>query len=240
MKHFLLPGLILIVFVTAAGAESREVEVRGAGGFPLAGTFFSAKSEGPAILLLHQCNGDRSGYDDLGAQLSKAGYHVLSIDFRGFGESKGKGRNVDFRTQRNEIWPLFSSDVDAAFEFVTKQKGVDGSRIGVLGASCGGTQAAELSLRRPEVKAIVLLSSSLPWMSEEQIIAFEATSAVPVLCIASDGDRTTADVARKVFGKSKNPGSRLIFYKGSLHGAPLFEQDDSLEGQIVSWFRQNL
>ena len=44
---------------------------------------------GPAMLLLHQCNMDRHAWDGLAKDLADAGVHVLTLDFRGFGESGG-------------------------------------------------------------------------------------------------------------------------------------------------------
>ncbi len=234
---FLL-SLFLVTPLAAASTAGRSVDIVSHDGFDLRGTFYAAKAPGPGILLLHQCNGDRTGYVALAPMLAEAGFHTLSFDFRGFGESRAGG-TVDFRSDR-ELWSEFSGDVDAAYEFLLQQPNVEKASIGLLGASCGGSQAALLSLRRPEIRAIVLLSSSLPRIEREDVIAFETTSAIPILCIASEGDQRTAQVTRDVFGKSKNQGSRLILYKGTAHGAPLFRLDGSLEETIVAWVLQAL
>jgi dienelactone hydrolase len=127
----------------SAEVHKKDVDIKAPDGVNLKGTYFSAGREGPAILLLHQCNMDRHAWDGLADDLAGNGFHVLTVDFRGFGESGGsKSTDPDTRAAERKKWP---SDVDTAFEYLTRQKGVDQSRIAVGGASCGVTQA---SLRR--------------------------------------------------------------------------------------------
>ena len=60
-------------------------------------------------------------------------------------------------TDRRSVcaWP---GDFDAAFAWLVVQPGVDRSRIGAGGGSCGVNNAVKLASRHPEVRSLVLLA----------------------------------------------------------------------------------
>src|SRR5438874_960378 len=74
---------------SAAAAET--VAIASPDGLKLAGSLFSAtKANSPALLLLHQWESDRHSYDEFAKRMQAAGFAVLSIDGRGFGDSTSK------------------------------------------------------------------------------------------------------------------------------------------------------
>ena len=89
----------------------------------------------PGIIL---CNGfggssNGAGHPELARTLERAGYAVLRFDFRGCGASDGeRGRVICME----EV-----EDVRAAIGFLEAQAGVDPSKIGLIGASLGGSVA---------------------------------------------------------------------------------------------------
>ena len=120
----------------SAEVQKKDVDIKTADGLNLKGSYFSPGRPGPAILLLHQCNMDRHAWDGLAKDLAGSGFHVLAIDYRGYGDSKGERFTTpeQGRAVLREKWP---SDVDAAYAYLTTQKGVDKSRVVAGGASCG-------------------------------------------------------------------------------------------------------
>ena len=89
--------LVLSAFVTlipaVALAETpapRVVDLAAPDGAMLKATYYAANAPGPAVLLLHMCNTDRSSWDPVGRQFSAAGIHALALDYRGYGESSGE------------------------------------------------------------------------------------------------------------------------------------------------------
>src|SRR3984893_16421035 len=74
--------------VSAWSAE-RVVDLTAADGMKLKATYFAAAKPGPDVLLLHQCNRQRKIWDGLAQQLAAGGINVLTVDYRGFGESDG-------------------------------------------------------------------------------------------------------------------------------------------------------
>ena len=82
---------------------------------------------GPAMLLVHQCNMDRTSWSGIAAQLVDAGVHVLTLDLRGFGDSGGPPmRELGFQTFMQHA----PGDVDVAFDYLAGQEGVDAERVG--------------------------------------------------------------------------------------------------------------
>ena len=78
---------LAIVLPSAVGAESRDLEIPTADGLSLAATVWSEKDGAPGLLLMHQCNADRTMWSDLAPRLATAGFTVLAYDHRGLGES---------------------------------------------------------------------------------------------------------------------------------------------------------
>jgi dienelactone hydrolase len=231
--------IALVPLIASAELTDVDVDIVAPDGFTLRATYWEAAAPGPGVLLLHQCNRDRHSWDALARSLSAAGLHVLALDFRGFGDSVGEGA-ASFREQGQALWPLYEGDVDRAMDFLVSLPHVDSKRIGVVGASCGGSQALLLSSRNESVKALVFLSSSLPWLGAEDIAVFERTRDVPLLGIAADGDEQALEKTRQIFGNSRHEKSRLVLYKSDLHGVPLFDHDPALAGTIVDFLVRSL
>ena len=73
---------------TAETAKAETVTIETPDGVKLVGSFYQAKeANSPALLLLHQWTANRHTYDRFAERMNAAGYAVLSIDGRGFGES---------------------------------------------------------------------------------------------------------------------------------------------------------
>ena len=153
MRTMILTAALAALVAVSASAQSRDVDLEAADGVTLKATYTSPGQPGPGMLLVHQCNMDRTSWNDIAAELVGAGVHVLTLDLRGFGDSGGEGIGAGF--------PAFlqtsSADVDMAYDYLAAQSGVDASRIGAGGASCGAMLTADLAARR-EVEALMLLS----------------------------------------------------------------------------------
>ena len=233
-----LAVLCLLPRAAAGNGTGLDVDIMAPDGFVLKATYWAADEPGPGVLMLHQCNRDRKSWDGSARALAEAGFHVLTMDFRGFGGSVSEGVH-SFRQQSDELWPLWEGDVDRAFAFLKSMPDVKQS-IGAVGASCGGSQALLLATRMTEVGAVVFLSSGLPWIDDQDIHAFQNVRPVPLLGIAAEDDVSTANRTRSIFAGSKHEDSRLVVYKGDQHGVPLFEQDPNLVSVIVEFFAANL
>jgi dienelactone hydrolase len=230
-----LAGALTFALGISAEAQKKDVDIKAPDGTNLKGTYFSPGRRGPAILLLHQCNMDRHAWDGLAQDLASGGFHVLTLDYRGYGESGQHFANQDDRRKTvQEKWP---SDVDAAYTYLLEQNGVDKTRIAAGGASCGVTQSSNLATRHHEIKALMLLSGTA---SDEAKAYIADNPAIPVFGAASEGDTSAAKGIKEVVEVSKNPHTTIKIYAGTEHGAAMFAKNSDLEPVIVSWLSTQL
>ncbi len=239
MRKFMLTVAALVVS-SAIGAhaevQKKDVDIQAPDGVKLKGTYLSPGRPGPAMLLLHQCNMDRHAWEGLASDLADAGVHVLRLDFRGYGESGGE-RSQDRATQQTIVREKWPGDVDAAYAYLLAQNGVDRARVAAGGASCGVGQAASLAARRPEIKTLMMLSSSTAEASKDYIMN---TPALAVFGGASEEDERSAASIKAALGASKNPDSVLKIYPGAEHGVPMFDKNPELRPMIVNWLKAQL
>lgn len=244
MKHPLV-GLVAAIAL-GAGLAARaqkpkapagtDVDIKAPDGITLKGTYYTAGKTAPGILLLHQCNMDRHAWDQLAGDLNKAGFNVLTFDFRGFGQSGGD-RISDFAKLGPVMQQKWPGDVDAAYAWLLKQSGVDKAVMGAGGASCGVTQAGDLAERHPEIKALLLMSGRV---SPKAKVHIEAMPGLALFGAASQDDTGPAAGIKEALGASRNADKVLKIYPGKAHGVPMFEQNRALEPMVVRWFRAEL
>ena len=220
----------------AAGTAARTVDLKAPDGTPLKASYFAAARPGPGLLLFHACNRDRASWNDLAAAAAARGFHVLAMDYRGYGQSGGT-RSDDPQQQQwiaEREWP---GDVDAAYAWLTAQEGVDKTRIAAAGASCGVNQSVQLARRHPEVKTVVLLSGAIPQNGRE----FLRDSAwLPIFGAASHGDGGAVETMRWAMGWSRNQKNKFVEYKAAGHGTDMFAVEKDLQPQILTWLETHL
>jgi len=130
-----------------------DVEVRG--------TYFryNGKRSIPVILMLHQVGGTRQDWRPVAEYLWEAGFGVVTIDFRGHGESTKKGdATLDYREFTDEDWQGLVTDARAALEYASGDEAVDIVRFGVFGASLGASVAAKVLNQQTDVRSALLVS----------------------------------------------------------------------------------
>jgi dienelactone hydrolase len=224
---------------SVAGAP-RVVELKAPDGIVLKATYFAAGKPGPGVLLLHQCNRQRKVWDDLAGRLAASGANVLTMDFRGFGESGGtpfdKMPPEEINKSIEEKWP---GDVDTAFRYLIAQPGVSRKIAGGGGASCGVNQAVQLARRHPEVKSLMLLSEGTN-AAGRQYLRQSPRVQLFMAVADDDDDRGVVEIMEWLYALSPNPGNKLEHYAVGGHGVEMFKAHEDLEGMIVEWFGKTL
>jgi dienelactone hydrolase len=220
----------------------RVVDLPAPDGVILKATFFASAQPGPGVLLLHQCNRQRKVWDDLAERLAASGINVLTVDFRGYGESGGKGPDKVSSVQEadqivKEQWP---ADVDVAFRYLQTQPSVNRGVIGAGGASCGVNQAVQLARRHPEVKSLVLLSETTD-RSGRQFL--HNSPNLPLFLAAADDDFNdpgVVEIMQWLYDVSPDPANKFMRYSTGGHGVEMFAAHQELPGMIVDWLNATL
>ena len=132
-----------------------EVQLTTADGVKIAGWYVHADAPRGTVLFFHGNGGNVSGRLGTLMLLQRLGVDVLMIDYRGYGLSEG--RPSEQGTYR---------DAEAAWDYLTQQRGVPAERIVIHGRSLGGAVSAHLAADRPCAGLIVESSfTSLPDMA---------------------------------------------------------------------------
>jgi dienelactone hydrolase len=259
---FLFSAILSGTIASASQTKNvaRDVDFKSADGTILKGTYFAAAKPGPGVLLFHQSNRTRKSWDELAAQLAAVGIHVLTVDSRAHGDSGGK---YDTEANRAAYWKTgWPSDLDAAFQYLSSQSGVNRDVIGAGGAGNLGVQSAiETARRHPDqVKSLVLLSGETERPGMEFL---HQASRLPQLYVMDDNDEypPTQEEMKMLYIIASSPIKQLVHYshaedapwlwyetfldsgkvpaKGG-HGTDMFKPHPELPGIIVDWFKRTL
>jgi pimeloyl-ACP methyl ester carboxylesterase len=179
------------------------------------------------------CNSNRGAWTAFAQAAAARGFHVMTLDYRGFGESEGQPFAPGPEQQQTirDKWP---GDVDAAFDFLVSRPGVDKTRIGAAGGSCGVNQAMQLARRHPDqVKTVVLLSGGVEPNAREYI---RRTPSFPILAVASIDDGNIVQTMKWIESWSSNPASKYVEYKAAGHGTDMFAKESGLQPMMLEWF----
>jgi dipeptidyl aminopeptidase/acylaminoacyl peptidase len=134
-------------------------------GVRLAGDLFlpdglRARERRAGIVLCHGYTGVRNLYlPDIAAILTKAGYVVLTFDYKGWGDSEGPPARLAPYSR--------VADVQAALTFLALQPEADRDRLGIYGTSYGGATVVFVAAIDPRVKctvSVVGIGNGARWM----------------------------------------------------------------------------
>jgi dienelactone hydrolase len=239
--------LLLLLSSAAALAQTapRDVDITAPDGAKLRATYYApakaAAKGSPAVLLLHMCNTTRKSWEPVATQLAAAGIHALTVDYRGFGESAGPKQDQLTPQQQQEMvtqkWP---GDIDAAFDFLLSQTGVDKSRIGAGGGSCGVNNAVHVAMRHAIVISLVLLAGG----ADREGLGFLTQKHFPPLFTSAAADDQFDPHAPQLMqwmaDLSANPRNKSVGFKDGKHGTEIFAPHPELPRQIVAWYVDTL
>src|SRR5256714_10384652 len=233
-----LCGSLVIICAARTTSVKRVVNFKPADGTILKGTYFAAAKPGPGVLLFHQSNRTRKSWDDVARQLAAAGISALP------------GHTVPNKT-RKQRWP---GELDAAFEFLVSQPGVNRDVVGIGGAGVIGVEdSVEAARLHPaEVKSLVLLSGET-----ESLDFLRQASQLPELFVVADNDEypPIVEAMELLYVTASSPSKKFVHYSASHeapwlwyepfdigkvpakggHGTDLFKPHPELPGIIVDW-----
>jgi len=202
----------------------KTVEVDSVDGTPIYGSMYAVdKPDSPALLLLHQWDSDRHSYDDFAERMQKRGFVVLSIDGRGFGDSKHRSNGAIITPGRTDAdVKAMLGDVEAAFSYLSKQPNVDPKRVGIVGASYGSSLAIIYAADHPNVAAVAMLSPGLNYFGNiPDEPAVKKYGDRPLFMTAAEDDKESADAVRALAAADPKAGQKI--YASGGHGQALFK-----------------
>ncbi len=191
-------------------------------GIRLHGWLFQTDPDAPYLLFCHGNAGNICDRLPNVKLLLDIPVNVFIFDYRGYGKSEGSP------TEEGVY-----GDAEAAWDFITKEKGIKAEHIVVYGRSLGGAIAINLALNRP-VTALILESTfyslkelagkSFPYIFFYPFIPSRFNNAekikrirIPLFIIHGDSDTTVPWRHGKRLFEIANPPKQFWLVKGAHH-----------------------
>ena len=165
------------------------------------------------VVLAHGGRFNKGSWEKQARELVRAGFRVLAIDFRGYGQSTGSGQNDVFTA------PLHL-DVLAAVHYL---RATGATTVSAIGGSLGGGAAANATMAEPgAIDRLVLLGATPDGPPD--------TLTVRKLYITTRDDASGAGPRlpglQAHFDRAPEP-KRLIVLEGSAHAQFMFQTDQA-------------
>jgi pimeloyl-ACP methyl ester carboxylesterase len=181
-------------------------------------------SGGRAVVLAHGARFNKESWAPQAKQLLAAGFQVLAIDFRGYGQSHGPG-------DKDALSAPLQLDVLAAVRYLLSH---GAKNVSIVGGSMGGMAAGDASIASHpgEIDRLVLLAAA-PNGPVEKL------KSPTLFIVARDdaaGDGPRLPRIRAQYEKAPNP-KKLVVLEGSAHAQYLFQtnQAERVMQEILGW-----
>jgi fermentation-respiration switch protein FrsA (DUF1100 family) len=226
-----IPGRAVETTPQALRLSYEEVAMPTADGVRLHGWWVPAPGARHTLLHLHGNAGNISHRLELLQIFHAIGVNVLLFDYRGYGRSDGEPSEAGLR-----------QDAEAAWTYLTEQRGITPATIVIHGQSMGGAFAAWLAARRqPAALALESAFTSVPdmaahlygwlparWLARLELDTLGALAEVrcPVLVIHSSADEIIPYAhGEKLFAAAREPKRQLTI--GGDHNAGFWVSRDA-------------
>ncbi len=200
----------------------------------------------PGVIVLHDCRSDRSKYSELAQTIAAQGMHVLSLDFRGYGDSIATGfsqleikkQSKDIASYQNEIALITSywaDDLLAAYQFL--QTKVDKKQgIAVVASGCAANYAVLLA-EKVHLKAMVFITPEMSYADKER---YKNLIDMPNYFVSSAHHLDSYNTAQELFAWNGASYSKIQVFKGNRRDRQLITARLNLVGDIAQWLKFNL
>lgn len=195
------------------------------------------------VILVHQFNQSRAEWQQSFIDsLLSSGFKVLAYDIRGHGKSSKQNGKLEDILSDPEQAPL---DIKAVTDWAKARKGIDTSRIAVIGTSIGGNIALYAALNCG-VKVAIAVSNGKPTFEaftgyNEMMMGrpyFPKIKNVLLICGSKDGDHETGQ--KWIYENFCENPKEMKVYDTDKHGKFLIEEKPEVNELILNWLKKYL
>ncbi len=229
-----MPGRALDMTPIDVGMDYQDVSIETTDGVSLHGWFIEGRSS-RVLLFFHGNAGNISHRLESIRQFRDLGLSVFIIDYRGYGQSGGR------ITEKGMY-----RDADAAWRYLTEERGTAASEIVIFGRSLGASVASQLASRQRPLALIVesaftsvpdVAQELYPWLPARWLSRFSHATRdyirdvrCPVLVTHSHDDEIIPfHHGEAIFAAANEPRS-LLELRGTHNDAFLRDERSYMEG----------
>ena len=142
------------------------------------------------MLAAHGMNNDKDTEGPVALELAKRGFVVVSVDQHNHGDSDIGADTLGSYLGTGEIYENDTMGAQVMYQFLKTSEFVDGTQLGLIGHSMGGSPVRDIAIRNPDHRAIIIQASGLDnateiaeynnylnvWMYYEELFVSEDTS----------------------------------------------------------------
>jgi len=225
--HWISRCWMMVLVITSItfswDAQARRVVFKVDDGVTVVGDELGRGDKG--VVLIHSQGRDRNEWAFFATRLANSGFHVLSFDLRGHGDSKlahemGESDYLDM-----------AKDVAAAATYLRKR---GAKTLAFVGAELGANLALKAASVDESVDNIVLLSARLNLRGVKTGEAMKRYGDRPVLIVASEAsaqDLKSAGTLEQLAGEQVH----VTLHEGKDAGVRMLNRVPDLEGTVLSW-----
>ena len=173
-----------------------DVAFTSSDGVALSGWLIPGKEGAPVVILCHDLGESKSSMLGLAARLAEQKYSILMFDFRGHGTSAGS----------SSFGTLEKRDLLGAIDWASVRRGVDGSRIGIVGVGMGAYAGILAAAERPRVRCLALDS---PYAEASSQYAAAKMPAGVMRGLTTRWSRLVYDLTYRVRSGQENAAGRI-------------------------------
>jgi pimeloyl-ACP methyl ester carboxylesterase len=207
--------------------NSVVITIEATDGLTLEGEFFRAEpSDGRVVFLLHELYTTRASWYPYIEAIRAAGFHVLAVDVRGFGRTRGRIN-----------WQRAQEDTQKWLDWLYLEAGIRGDAVFLVGSSMGSSLALVGCAEAPACSGSVAISPGRNYFGVSTDDAI--VSGKPMLLVYADRDLYPRR-AVPYMQEQEGFNGEVITYSGRAHGMLLLANEEDLLPQIIGWMNARL
>ncbi len=214
--------------------------------FQLNGHYYAGEQHSGGVLLLHGCNSDQKAYQDLITLLKKNNLHILSYDFRGYGESQSKRFSKEqlrkaadsilaYQTAMASLTSYWQSDALTAFEWLRK-KVAKNKQIAIVSVGCASRYAVAIA-EAMHVDSLIMVTPVMDHSDKEH---YKNLADKPTYFISTMHQLESYKTAKELFEWNGSLRSKMQIFKGSYVDHALIKKQKGLIYDMARWLTNNL
>jgi len=203
------------------------------------------------LVLVHMMPATKESFNELAQRFQNLGYESMAIDLRGHGESTtqtnadGTQTNaeiLDYRTFSDEDHQKSILDLEAAVDYLIKNRKATPDKISFIGASIGANLSLQYISEHPEFKTAILLSPGLNYRgikTEPLVKNLKAGQKVFFVSATDDfNNKNNSEENKRLHSLvPEGVGKDIKIYQSGGHGTDILKNQPELINLILEFIQ---
>ncbi len=194
------------------------------------------------LILSHMMPATKESYEDLAIKLQNAGYENIAIDLRGHGKSDGGPKG--FFNFLDEDHQKSILDIQAAVDYLIKERNATPDKISLIGASIGANLSLQYIIENSKFQTAILLSPGLNYRgikTEPFTIKIKPDQKVFLISAKDDNVPQNAEQTKKLYDLIyENKNKKIQIYETGGHGTDILKNQPNLYNLIIQFIKNKI